>query len=231
MLALRWFLFGRRDLYRPVTRMAATRRELGLQVHRGNPPYNPRFLPRRLNEGEAALGRPPGRIPRPHPTRDSRRFFLAKLQKPGAPDEAGRISGAFTSKRKMREVGLSQGHQAGCRGSPKRKEAKTARWRSSHSRTAYSTVEEEVDPQALFLRTASSQPCFLYFFRDEGVPLAFDLVFWCAGKLAFLANNGFNDGLGVANRNSDSDCHYKKGMYRKGPPPIFGDASSFWATR
>ena len=58
------------------------------------------------------------------------------------------------------------------------------------------------------------------FFGDEGVFLSFDFKFGCAGEFGFLADDGFDDGLRVADRNANADGH-DEGHVEESAPPGF----------
>ena len=119
----------------------------------------------------------------------------------------------------MREVGLPQGHEARVEVSPDEEQQKR------HSGIIFvedgvEHGEKEVDAEKDFgIRHPTG--FVLVFFCDERISLAFDLVFGCARELGFLADNGFDDSLRVANGNSDTGGHYKRHV-QKSAPPILG---------
>src|SRR6266404_6880218 len=175
------------------------------------------FLPRRLSEGSTALSRPPGIAT--HPTRDSRRFLFMRgnLEAGSAGGSGAHFRGVY-AKAQMREVGLSERHEACVEVSPNEEQQKR------HGRVVFvqdsvKHGEEEVDAEKNFRigHPAGLVPVFLC---DEGISLTFDLVFGSARELAFLADDGFDDGLRVANGNPDASGHYKRHV-KEGAPPIF----------
>src|SRR6266852_4227779 len=83
-------------------------------------PGTPPFLLRRLSEGSMVEGRPPGIAT--HPTRDSRRFFLFQvISETGSAGRGRAHFGGVDAETEMREVGLSQGHEAGIEITPHEK--------------------------------------------------------------------------------------------------------------
>src|SRR5882762_6604556 len=169
-------------------------------------PRTPPFLPRRLNEGrrrQADL-----RESRHTPPAIPGDFLSERNSEAWSAGGCGPHFWRVHIKTEMREVGLSQGHEAGVEVTPNEKK------QERHGRIVFvqngvQHGEEKIDPQYYF---CVGHPASLVsiLFRSEGVLLTFDLVFWRAGELAFLSDNGFNHGLSVANGNSDANGHHER---------------------
>src|SRR5260370_39856084 len=118
----------------------------------------------------------------------------------------------------MRGGGLFQGDEGGGEITPNEEQQK------GHGGVVFveDGVEngaEEIDSEKN-LRIRHPASFVAVFLCYEGIALAFDFVFRAARELAFLSDDGFDDGLSVANGNSDPRGPYKRPVQEPAPPPV-----------